>query len=58
MPVDDPRGVPEPQVRALVRAPQSERRQLAAALHALAAVRSARKDGESVRIQVDPPTTF
>lgn len=58
VPVDDQRGAPEPQVRALVRAPHSERRQLAAALHALAAARSARKDGESVRIQVDPPTTF
>ncbi len=58
VPLDAARGGPESQVRALVRAPQAERRALAAALRAVAAARSARKDGSSVRIQVDPPTTF
>jgi primosomal protein N' (replication factor Y) len=45
---------PAARARALFRAPQSRRRALAAALKAFAAASSARKDSESVRIQVDP----
>ncbi|MEO7125152.1 MAG: primosomal protein N' [Nakamurella sp.] len=41
-------------VRALVRVPAVDRRLLAAALKVLAAARSARKDSEPIRIEVDP----
>jgi primosomal protein N' (replication factor Y) len=41
-------------VRALLRAPPGRRKELAAALHALAAARSARKEPQQVRIEVDP----
>ena len=63
VPLDDaPRSVPTlragaapaARARALLRAPQSRRRALAAALKAFAAANSARKDTEPVRIQVDP----
>jgi primosomal protein N' (replication factor Y) len=42
------------QERMLVRVPRSAGRALAAALHAAAGVRSARKAREPVRVQVDP----
>jgi primosomal protein N' (replication factor Y) len=48
----------EPQLRALVRAPQAERKSLSAALHAVAAGRSARKEGGGLRIRVDPLDLF
>ena len=48
----------EPQLRALVRAPQAERKALSAALHAVAAGRSARKEGGGLRIRVDPLDLF
>ena len=44
----------EARVRALVRAPRSEGARLAAALKAAAAIRSARKAPDPVRIQLDP----
>lgn len=47
-----------PTLRALVRAPQADRKALAAALHALAAGRSARKEGGGLRIRVDPLDLF
>lgn len=47
-------AAPQPRVRALIRVPSADRKALAAALHALAAARSARKDSEPVRIEVDP----
>ena len=53
---DRPGG--EERVRALVRAPQSRRKDLQAALRHLAAGRSARKDGAAVRTQIDPPAPF
>ncbi|HEY4993408.1 MAG TPA: primosomal protein N' [Nakamurella sp.] len=49
---------PEPRLRALIRAPQPQRKALAAALHAVAAGRSARKEGGGVRIRVDPLDLF
>jgi primosomal protein N' (replication factor Y) len=50
-----PRAVdPEPRVRALVTAPRREGAELAAALHAASAVRSARKDGAPVTVRIDP----
>ncbi len=45
-------------VRALVRISQSQRKALGAELHALAAGRSARKEGGGLRIRVDPPDLF
>jgi primosomal protein N' (replication factor Y) (superfamily II helicase) len=42
------------QVRMLARCPRADAGALAAALHAAAAVRSARRDQGSVRVQVDP----
>jgi len=51
-------GGDERQVRALVRAPQSQRKVLSAALHTIAAGRSARKEGGGVRIRVDPLDLF
>jgi primosomal protein N' (replication factor Y) len=44
-----------PLVRVLLRAPRADLLALAGALHAAAALRSARRDPGSVRIQVDPP---
>jgi primosomal protein N' (replication factor Y) len=44
-----------PTVQILLRAPRSRAAELATALHAAAAVRSARRDAGAVRIQVDPP---
>jgi primosomal protein N' (replication factor Y) len=45
-------------VRALIRAPQAQRKVLGAALRALAAGRSARKEGGGLRIRVDPVDLF
>jgi primosomal protein N' (replication factor Y) len=47
-----------PTLRALVRAPQPDRKALGAALHTLAAGRSARKEGGGLRIRVDPLDLF
>ncbi len=47
-----------PTLRALVRTSHAERKALAAALHALAAGRSARKEGGGLRIRVDPLDLF
>ncbi|HET7900360.1 MAG TPA: hypothetical protein VFL59_04180, partial [Candidatus Nanopelagicales bacterium] len=44
----------EPRVRALVTVPRREGPELAAALHAASAVRSARKEGGPVTVRVDP----
>jgi primosomal protein N' (replication factor Y) (superfamily II helicase) len=44
----------EPQERALIRVPRSCGLELARALHAAQAQRSARKDGAAVRVQLDP----
>jgi len=54
-PVDLPAtSAGEPRERALVRAPQSQGRALAAALAAAQAIRVARKAAGSVRVQLDP----
>jgi primosomal protein N' (replication factor Y) len=45
----------EPQVRVLLRAARSDLPGLARALHAAAALRSARREPGAVRIQIDPP---
>jgi primosomal protein N' (replication factor Y) (superfamily II helicase) len=63
-PVDESRRAPaptgahddEPVVRALVRVPVPEGGALAAALHAAAGVRSARKSVDHVQVMIDPPT--
>ena len=44
----------EPQERALIRVPRSAGLDLARALHAAQAQRSARKEGAAVRVQLDP----
>ena len=44
----------EPRVRALVPVPRRDGAELAGALHAAAAVRSARKDGGPVTVRIDP----
>ena len=44
-----------PASQVLLRAPRAELAGLARALHAAAALRSARRDPGSVRIQIDPP---
>jgi primosomal protein N' (replication factor Y) (superfamily II helicase) len=49
-----PVSLGESQERLLLRVGRSGARALAAALHAAAGVRSARKAGDSVRIQIDP----
>jgi primosomal protein N' (replication factor Y) len=56
VPVPPPRRAPdsEPRVRALVTAPRRSGADLAAALHAGSAVRSARKVGGAVTVRVDP----
>ncbi|WP_422774471.1 primosomal protein N' [Plantactinospora sp. WMMC1484] len=53
-----PVPAPEGQERMLVRVPRSQAAALAAALHEAAAVRTARKAGPPVRIQVDPHDIF
>ncbi len=45
---------PDPGVSALLRVPLDQRAALAAALHAAAATRSARKDAAGVRVRLDP----
>jgi primosomal protein N' (replication factor Y) len=51
-----PVPLPEPEKeRALIRVPRTDSAALARALHAAAAIRSARKDQGAVRIQLDPP---
>jgi primosomal protein N' (replication factor Y) len=45
---------PEPAERALIRIPRTDGLALARALHTAQAARSARKDGASVRVQLDP----
>ncbi|GGM01245.1 primosome assembly protein PriA [Nakamurella endophytica] len=53
------RGTPEPSAaRLLVRVPQADRKGLTAALAALAADRSARRDAVALRVQVDPDALF
>jgi len=44
----------EPEVRALVRVPRAQGAALARSLAASLAVRSARREGGSVRVQLDP----
>ena len=44
----------EPQERALIRVPRPDGLALARALHTAQAIRSARKDGAAVRVQLDP----
>ena len=51
-------GNPVDQVRTLLRVPRSDGAALAEALHAGAAVRSARKSGGPVRIMLDPLELF
>jgi len=51
-------GESEARLRALVRAPLAGRKALCAALQAVAAARSARKESGSVRIRVDPADLF
>lgn len=59
-----PQAAPAPsasddiQLRALVRVPQAGRKSLGAALRAVAAGRSARKEGGGLRIRVDPADLF
>jgi primosomal protein N' (replication factor Y) (superfamily II helicase) len=45
---------PDPAERALIRTPRPDGLALARALHAAQAARSARKDGGTVRVQLDP----
>ena len=54
VPVELAAGDADPQERALIRVPRSAGAALAQALHAAQAVRSARKDGGGVRVQLDP----
>ncbi|MGH3224122.1 MAG: primosome assembly protein PriA, partial [Streptosporangiaceae bacterium] len=54
VPVEPAAGDTEPQQRVLIRVPRSTGAALAQALHAAQAVRSARKDGGGVRVQLDP----
>ena len=44
----------EDEVRALIRVPRRDAAALAASLHAAQSLRSARKDTEVVRVQLDP----
>ncbi|MGX7674740.1 primosomal protein N' family DNA-binding protein [Plantactinospora sp. DSM 117369] len=53
-----PVPAPDGQERMLVRVPRSRAAALAAALHEAAALRTARKAGQPVRIQVDPQDIF
>ena len=56
--VNAPEPADEIKLRALIRAPQAQRKVLSASLHAVAAGRSARKEGGGVRIRVDPMDLF
>jgi primosomal protein N' (replication factor Y) (superfamily II helicase) len=50
-----PAPAPEiPQVRALIRVPRTDATALAASLHAAQSLRSARKDTQVIRVQLDP----
>jgi primosomal protein N' (replication factor Y) (superfamily II helicase) len=49
-----PEPGPEPAERALIRIPRADGLALARALHAAQAARSARKDGATVHVQLDP----
>jgi primosomal protein N' (replication factor Y) len=51
---DGPPAPETPQVRALIRVPRKDAAALAAGLHAAQSLRSARKDSEVVRVQLDP----
>jgi len=51
-------GAEEDQIRALLRVPRGDGAALAEALHAGAAIRSARKSGGPVRIMLDPLELF
>jgi primosomal protein N' (replication factor Y) len=51
---DGPPAPETPQVRALIRVPRKDAAALAAGLHAAQSLRSARKDTEVVRVQLDP----
>jgi primosomal protein N' (replication factor Y) (superfamily II helicase) len=51
-------GAPGEQIRALLRVPRTDGAGLAEALHAGAAIRSARKSGGPVRIMLDPLELF
>jgi primosomal protein N' (replication factor Y) len=54
---DDQTSRPAPveaQVRALIRVPRKDGAALAASLHAAQSLRSARKDTEVIRVQLDP----
>jgi primosomal protein N' (replication factor Y) len=53
-PADPAAPAENPQVRALIRVPRADAAALAAGLHAAQSVRSARKDPEAVRVQLDP----
>ncbi|AVT40307.1 primosomal protein N' [Plantactinospora sp. BB1] len=53
-----PVPAPEGQERMLIRVPRSQAAALAAALHEAAALRTARKAGQPVRVQVDPQDIF
>jgi len=53
LPVNSSQREPDA-IRSLVRVPRSEGAELAAALHAGQAVRSAAKDPGAVRVQLDP----
>ena len=50
----DPPASGEAQVRALIRVPRKDGAALAASLHAAQSLRSARKDTEVIRVQLDP----
>jgi primosomal protein N' (replication factor Y) len=50
----EPAASGEPRERALVRVPRAEARELAAALAAAKATRTARKAADPVRVQLDP----
>jgi primosomal protein N' (replication factor Y) (superfamily II helicase) len=53
-PVPAEAGPADPQERALIRIPRPDGLALARALHEAQAIRSARKDGAAVRVQIDP----
>jgi len=55
VPLEQPGHQGEDQVRALVRTPRAQGSELAKALQAAQAGRSARKEGGGVRVQLDPP---
>src|SRR5262249_33495064 len=51
---DAPPPPDAPQVRALIRVPRKDAPALAASLHAAQSLRSARKDPQVIRVQLDP----